>query len=373
MQAFTLDALPLDSRTQATLAKEGITAPTPIQVAACAPIVAGKDTVVQATVGTGKTLAYLLPLLSKIAADPKARLLIMAPTPELAVQILRVVELYKPLGTSSLGLIGGANLERQKDKLKKHPAILVGTPGRILDLWESKKIKLPTLSAVVLDESDEILASEHHGAITELLQDPALRAQKICVSATFGPGVRYLTDHIMAEDYVKAEAGDALLSPTIRHLSVRYDPRRKDVSLLQLLDAHHIKQALLFVNKRIHVPHLYRFLNEHDVPCVGLSAERDKRSREQAMVAFRKGQARILVATDAAARGIDIKALPWVIHYEPARDVDTYVHRAGRTGRAGQPGTSVTMVAPEEMHLLRRYSRALGITFDRPEEGAAPR
>jgi superfamily II DNA/RNA helicase len=369
MQAFTLDALPLDSRTQATLAKEGITAPTPIQLAACPPIVAGRDTVVRATVGTGKTLAYLLPLLGQFAQQPKTRLLIMAPTPELAVQILRVVELYKPLGTSSLGLIGGANLERQKDKLKKHPAILVGTPGRILDLVASRKIKLATVTAVVLDESDEILASQHHDAIVQLLQDAA-HAQKICVSATFGPGLRYLTDHIL-ENYAKAEAGDTLLSPTIRHLSVRYDPRRKDISLLQLLADHRIERALLFVNKRPYVPHLYRFLNEHDVPCVGLSAERDKRSRQEAMEAFRKGRARVLVATDAAARGIDVKDLPWVIHYEPARDVDTYVHRAGRTGRAGRAGTSVTMVAPEEMHLLRRYSRALAITFDRPGSAQA--
>lgn len=366
MQTFTLNALILDDRTQATLAQEAIVAPTPIQEAACAPILSGKDVVMQATVGTGKTLAYLLPLLSQLKDAVKMRVLVMAPTPELAVQILRVVEAYKPAGVSSMGLVGGANLERQKDKLKKHPTIMVGTPGRILDVVEMGKLKLPTLTHVVLDESDEILASQNQQDLVSMLTSPKLAAQRICVSATFGPGLQHLVDHVLAADHVKVSAGGAQLSPTIKHISVRFDAARKELGLLKLLDVFRIKQALVFVNKRIYVPHLYKFLNEHDVTCEGLSAERDKRSREQAMTAFRKGRARILVATDAAARGIDIKDLRFVIHYEPARDADTYVHRSGRTGRAGQSGTSITMVAAQEQHLLRRYSEALGITFERP-------
>lgn len=364
MQEFTFAALPLDAPTLLALERDGITQPTAIQEAAWAPIAAGRDTVVQATVGTGKTLAYLLPLLAKLRADKSARFLIMAPTPELAVQILRVVEAYKPLGVSSVGLIGGTNADRQKDKLKKHPTFMVGTPGRILDFVAIKKIKLPTLTAVVLDESDEILASAVHDAITHMLADEALNAQKICVSATFGDGMRYLMAHILRPDCATARGGDQLLNPAILHMSVRTDANRKDVALLQLLQKHHIKQALVFVNKRAYVPHLYKFLNEHGVTCEGLSAERDKMSREKAMVAFRRGRAQVLVATDAAARGIDIRSLPWVVHYEPARDADTYVHRSGRTGRAGAAGTSLTMVTDQEMHLLKRYSKALSIVFE---------
>lgn len=365
MHDFTFAALPLAAHTLLALQRDGITEPTAIQAAAWGPIAQGQDTVVQATVGTGKTLAYLLPLLAKLHTDPKARFLIMAPTPELAVQILRVVESYKPAGVSSVGLIGGTNAERQKDKLKKHPTFMVGTPGRILDFVAIKKIKLPTLTALVLDESDEILASAVHDALAHLLADTALAAQKICVSATFGDGMRYLKANVLRPDCATATGGDQLLNPAIKHISVRCDANRKDVLLLQLLDKHHIKQALVFVNKRAYVPHLYAFLNEHGVASEGLSAERDKRSRESAMVSFRKGRARVLVATDAAARGIDIKGLPWVVHYEPARDADTYVHRSGRTGRAGADGASLTLVTAAEAHLIQRYSKALGIDFDR--------
>lgn len=367
MQTFNFMALPLAQDTLLALTRLGITEPTPIQQTAWDPIHKGQDTVVQATVGTGKTLAYLLPLLAQLHQNSKARFLILAPTPELAVQILRVVEACKPPGISSVGLIGGTNAERQRDKLKKHPTFMVGTPGRVLDFIASKKIKLPSLTAVVLDESDEILASEVHDDLAAVLGDAALTAQKICVSATFGAGVRYLVDNILKADCATARGGDALLSTSIHHISVRCDANRKDVALLQLLHKYRIKQALVFVNKRAYVPHLYRFLNEHDIACEGLSAERDKRSREAAMVAFRNGRARVLVATDAAARGIDVRDLPWVLHYEPARDVDTYVHRAGRTGRAGKSGTSLTLVDDKEMHLLRRYSKELNISFDRPD------
>jgi ATP-dependent RNA helicase DeaD len=363
MNTYTLDGVSLTPENHAALTKEGIVAPTAVQEAAAKPILAGNDVVIQSGTGTGKTLAYLLPLMQRLKDTPKSRVLIIAPTPELAVQILRVAEAFKPAGVLSAGLIGGGNADRQKDKLKKHPAIMVGTPGRVLDFIGTKKIKLPTLTTLVLDETDEILATQHRENLLDVCTDPTLTAQCICASATQGPLMAAFIAQCVAEDVVRVQGGGATLSTAIRHWSATYDATRKEVALMTLLRAHRIKQALVFVNKRSNVPHLYAFLNDHEIPTAGLSAERGKGSREQALQGFKKGQVRLLVATDAAARGIDIKALPWVIHYEPARDAETYVHRAGRTGRAGATGDSLTLIAPNEAHLLRRYTKDLGITF----------
>ena len=364
MQPFTIDGLDLTDAARTALARADIVAPTDIQRAAARPLLHGHDTVLQAGTGTGKTLAYLLPLMQRLRADPKLRVLVLAPTPELAVQILRVVEAIKPAGVGSVALVGGGNPDRQKDKLKKHPAFMVGTPGRVLDLIAQKKVKLPTLSIAVLDETDEILAAQaHRAAVLEVFANPALTCQRICVSATAGPDLQTFVAQCMRPEAVRIALDSTPLSATIRHWRIGYDLTRKEVALMTLLRDQHIGQALIFVNKQHNVPHLYAFLNAQGVPTAGLSAGRDKTSRQSALQSFTKGAVRLLVATDAAARGIDVPRLPWVVHYEPARDVQTYVHRAGRTGRAGQHGQSVTLVAPNESHLLRRYSKELGIDF----------
>lgn len=347
------------------LTRDAIKAPSAVQAAAIAPILAGRDVVVRSSTGTGKTLAYLLPLLQRAAAEPGFRAVVVAPVPELAVQILRTVEAYRNPGTTSLGLIGGGSVERQRDKLKKHPQVLVGTPGRVLELILAKKVKTASIDVLVLDEVDDVLSHDNAEALHEICSRPEFAAQVLCVSATIGPRARAFVDARMAPDHVTLEVAEAAASPsTLAHRLVPFTQARKETALLTLLHKHRIRRAIVFVNKLYNVGHLYRLLHDNGVPVVTLSTERNKRAREQAMRAARSDAPCVLVATDAAARGLDVRALDWVIHFEMARDPTTYLHRAGRTGRAGRPGTSLVMAAPNERHVVRQCEKELKIRFD---------
>ncbi len=362
---FCIGGLEPTDKTFAALQADGIVSPTAIQQAAIPAILTGQDVVVQSGTGTGKTLAYLLPLLQRARLDQSFRVVVLAPTPDLAVQILRAVECYADDGVGHVGLIGGGNTERQKDRLKKHPQIMVGTPGRVIEFIFARKVKTAQISAWVLDETDEILSPQNGASLSEICSRPEFSAQIICASATFGLSAQNYAERFMKPDRLLTHVTDAPLNDHIEHVTIPFDPQRKDIALLALLKRHRIKQTLIFVNKLQHVGHLYRFFASQGVPCLGLSSERDKRCRQQAIAALKTGEVHVLVATDAAARGLDIKGMRWVIHYEPARDAQTYLHRAGRVGRAGQSGVSVVFASPQERGLLRKYSHAFNITFGR--------
>lgn len=363
-EPFALDGLSLTPHLQAALLQHRIAAPTAIQVVAIPPVLAQRQVAIRSGTGTGKTLAYALPLLQHAASDPAYRAVIMAPTPELALQILRTIEAFKEPHVTALGLTGGGNVARQQDRLKKHPQILVGTPGRLLQLIVAKKIKTAQIKALVLDEVDEILSEGNDELLREIASRPECQPQWLCASATFGPRALSFMQACMAQDTVQAHVEEAPLIKQIRHIRVPYSQQRKDLALLSLLDKHHIKRAIIFVNRIAHVGHLFRGLSEAGLPVATISGERGKHERERAMRALRNGESCLLVATDGAARGLDISELDWVIHYEMARDVTTYVHRAGRTGRAGRQGTSLAMVAADQQHVMRQCEQQLGIKFE---------
>ncbi|MBC7795117.1 MAG: DEAD/DEAH box helicase [Clostridia bacterium] len=359
--AFNVSGLDVPDFLAAALQKAGIASPSDIQKAAIPEILAGKDVVLQAATGTGKTLAYLLPLLQRIRTDKKFRMLVLTPSPELAIQILRVAEAFAGPGIITASLIGGANIERQKEKLKKHPQVIVGTPGRIIEMIFDRRLKAATLSAVVFDEADEILSPHNEKNLREIASRPEVQPQFVFASATIGPAAAQLATDLMKPDFARLAPVTQPLPSTVEHLFITFDERRKDVWLARLLDDYKIEKALIFVNKVASVGHLYRFLNESGVRAVTISSERTKKDRSDSIRSFKAGQARVLVATDTAARGLDVPGLEWVIHYDVARDKDVYVHRLGRTGRAGLSGTSVMMVAKNEMFLLGRYNQALDI------------
>ncbi len=361
--SFAIEGLELTELLKKSLADAGIVNPTDVQRKTMPVVLAGNDAIIQSPTGTGKTLAYLLPLLQRIRADAKLCVVVVAPSPELAIQILRAVEAFKGPGISSAALVGGGNFDRQKDKLKQHPRVMVGTPGRVLEMIFAKKLKTADIGVLVLDETDEILSPDNEKRLREIASRPEFQPQLIFVSATIGEKAERLAHDLMPPDFARVRVGAEALPTTISHCFMTFEAQRKEVWLARLIQEHHVEQALVFVNKLHNVAHLYRFLNDHGVPSVALSSERSKKDRQESVAAFRKGGARVLVATDTAARGLDLPGLAWVIHYEVARDQYHYVHRAGRTGRAGQAGTSVMMVAPHEMFLLKRYSNQLGIAF----------
>lgn len=364
MEHYTLDGLSLPESSAQALTKAGITTPTPIQAAAVGPLLAGEPTSLTAGTGSGKTLAYLLPLLQRLRDQPRARMLVLAPTPELAVQILEVARQHVLPTQLTASLVGGANPDRQRDKLKKCPAVLVGTPGRVLDFVAQKKIKPASLTFVVLDEVEALFNGGHHDALCQFLSDPALVAQRVLVSATMGPEYPEMREFVLGDAFSEVKVDNQPLPTTLRHWRQGYDATRKEVALIRVIEAQNIKQALVFVNKRHDVPHLFRFLNDRGIATAGLSNERDKHSRQQALTAMRRGEVRLLIATDALAHGLDIEGLPWVIQYEPAMRPELYAHRAGRTGRAGRAGDVVTLVAPHEAGLIRRYEKNLKIEIN---------
>jgi superfamily II DNA/RNA helicase len=360
---FAINGLVLDDTLRAALGRLGITQPTPVQVAAVPVLLAGQDAILQSGTGTGKTLAYLLPLLQRVRAEAAFTVVVLAPSPELAMQILRVVDLVKGPGVPSCALVGGGNTERQKEKLKQHPRVIVGTPGRVCEMIFARKLKTAAISALVLDETDALLSEKNERDLREIASRPEFTAQVIFASATIGPRAATLATDLMDPGHAHIASGPGPLSPTISHHFMAFEAQRKEVWLLKLLEKAKAKRAIVFVNKLSNVAHLYRFLNERNVPSVAISRERSKRDREESMRFLRGGVVRVLIATDTAARGLDVPDLDWVIHYDVARDEETYVHRAGRTGRNGRAGTSVMIVAPNERFLLKRYGEGLGIRF----------
>lgn len=363
MSPFKVDGLELPDFVADSLARGGMVQPTAVQSQAIPLVLSGKDVIIQSPTGTGKTLAYLLPLLERVRADGGFRVVVVAPSPELAVQILRVVEAFAGPGVSSGSLIGGGSRERQKDKLKRKPRVLVGTPGRVLEMIFAKKLKTATIGALVLDETDEILSPQNEEGLREIASRPEFKPQLIFASATIGEKAVRLSRDLMAPDFAHIAVGAERLPASIDHYFMTFEAQRKEVWLAKLIDEQRIDRALVFVNKLHNVAHLYRFLNDHGVPSVALSSERSKHDREESVAKLKRGEARVLVATDAAAHGLDVPGLEWVIHYDVARDKDLYLHRAGRAGRAGRTGTSLTMVAQHEMFLLKRYSAGLGVEF----------
>ncbi len=237
--AFSDTDLEVPDFLAAAFRNAGIREASPIQRAAIAPIVAGNDVVLQAATGTGKTLAYLLPLLQRMRGDEKFRVLVIAPSPELAIQILRVAEAFGGPGITGASLIGGANPERQRDRLKKHPRIIVGTPGRVIEMIFDRRLKVAQMSAVVLDETDEILSTHNEKNLREIASRPEFEPQLIFASATFGAKAEQLAKDLMRDDFVRLAPAAQPLPSDVGHYFTTFDERRKEVWLARLLDEHH--------------------------------------------------------------------------------------------------------------------------------------
>ncbi|GHV77962.1 DEAD/DEAH box helicase [Spirochaetia bacterium] len=357
------------------LAERGITAPVEIQRRVIPRLFAGEHVLFSSPTGTGKTFAYLIPVFQKLMestvdAGPKA--LILAPTYELCSQIKGEAEfLLSGFAAFKTGLlIGSAAMGRQIETLKKdRPRLLVGNPGRVLQLVRMGKLRLTGLDFLVLDEADRLTADELYGDTRELVSLIPSTPQVAACSATLPPSCRERLLPLMGEgNSIAAEETheNEILRDKIEHWAFFCEERDKIGLLRSFLAALHSRKAaagrlLVFTGRGAQVGNIVSKLQYHGIPALGLYGDMDKRMRKQAMDDFRRGRAAVLVASDLAARGLDIPDISHIIALDTAEDPDAYIHRAGRTARAGKRGIMATFGDEGEMRRLARLEKKLGI------------
>jgi len=366
IRTMTFDDLKMPPALIAALAWQQITNPTPIQDAALPVLLEGKDAYLYAETGTGKTLAYLLPLFCRVDVGLAAtQIVIVAPTHELAIQIQRQccdLALHAGMALRSLLLIGGTSTERQIDKLKKKPHLVVGSPGRIGELIARGKLKTRDVRSIVIDEADLLLNEEHLQAVLAIIRTAPPGRQLVFASAT---REKQSTAAISAlsPDLVMLNAGSAPVSENIEHLYLQCEERDKPDELRKLLHCLKPERALVFVHRNDVADRVAGKLAHHHIPAADLNAANDKQLRKQAMDGFRSGAIRVLIASDIAARGLDIRGVALVVNLDVPTLSKAYLHRTGRTGRTGAKGLAVSLVAESELRVVRRYQQELGIVM----------
>jgi superfamily II DNA/RNA helicase len=348
----------------AALSKQQISEPTPVQSAALPVLLAGKDAYLNAETGTGKTLAYLLPLMVRIdPAQVATQVVIVAPTHELSIQIHRQsCDLAQNAGRAirSVLLIGGTATERQIEKLKSKPHVVVGSPGRIVELIERGKLKTTYLRAIVVDEADRLLQDENLKWIQRIVGLAPPARQLIFASATIEAQTREVLA-TLSPAAVTLSPRTAAVNENIRHLYLICEERDKPDILRKLLHAFDMPRSIVFVHRNEVAERVAAKLAHHKLAVADLSAGLDKLDRKHAMDGIRSGAINIMIASDLAARGLDIPAVTHVFNLDVPTMSKAYLHRAGRTGRAGVQGTAVSLLTEIEARLVRRYEQELGI------------
>ncbi|MCJ8009005.1 DEAD/DEAH box helicase [Lederbergia wuyishanensis] len=344
--------------------KSNFNKPTSIQEQAIPAILEGKDLIAESPTGTGKTIAYLLPILEKISQEHSGlQAVILAPSRELVMQIYQEVQKWTE-GSSikTTSLVGGANIKRQLDKLKERPQLIVGTPGRILELIKLKKLKMHEVKTIVLDEGDQLLNKEHLDSVRTIVKSTMNDRQLLLFSATQLDE----PDQVVAmigrnPEFIKVERTESQTSK-VNHFYLLSEPRER-AKLLQKIAAMKDVKALVFVRDVGSMSVLAEKLEYEKVSLAILHSELGKNQREKAIKAIRNGEVTLLLATDVAARGLDIEGLTHVIHYDFPTDIDQYVHRSGRTGRMGAAGTVVSFVTPRDERELKKYGKILKLSI----------
>ncbi|WP_299093846.1 DEAD/DEAH box helicase [uncultured Metabacillus sp.] len=339
--------------------------PTAIQVKAIPAIVEGKDVIAESPTGTGKTLAYVLPMLNKIDSQKKnAQVVILAPSRELVMQIFDEIKKWSEGSEiTSASFIGGANIKRQVEKLKKSPQVIVGTPGRVQELIKMKKLKMHEVKSIVLDEGDQLLTPEHKNTIKEIIKSTLNERQVVLFSATLNESTESRARDLMKQnpELIKVALNEVPIGD-VQHVYLVCEQREK-AKLLERLAKTVKMKALGFVKDIGNLDVLAEKLEYEGVDFYLLHSDTKKEEREAALKSLRSDHQGLLLATDVAARGLDIANLTHVIHYDLPISTSQYVHRSGRTGRQGASGTVVSLVTEREERELKKIAKELNITL----------
>ncbi len=347
------------------LARQSITEPMPIQVEALPVLLSGKDAYIHSETGTGKTLAYLLPLFCRI--DPALaapQIVVIAPTHELAIQIQhQACDLAQnaALPIRTLLLIGGTLMQRQVDKLKKKPQLVVGSPGRILELIGMGKLRAHEVRCIVIDEADRLLAGESRELVRKIVKAAPPARQLVFVSATEQPECA-ADVAALAPGLVMLRAGAGPVNPNIEHAYVVCEERDKADVLRKLLHALKPERAIVFVHRNNSAELVASKLEHYKIPAADLHGAFVKEERKRAMDDFRAGRVNVLIASDLASRGLDIRGVTHIVNFDAPTESKAYLHRVGRTARAGAKGYAISLLTGPEVRLARRYQAELGIT-----------
>jgi superfamily II DNA/RNA helicase len=347
--------------------KSGFQETTAIQREAIPHILEGKDVIAESPTGTGKTLAYLLPLLDKIDADMQTlQTVVLASSQELVMQIFQEFQKWSEgSGIRGTSIIGGANVKRQLEKLKKRPHIIFATPGRLLELIKQKKVKMHEVKLVVLDEGDQLLTSEHLGSVQNIIKSTMADRQVVLFSATLKPATEKTAKELTrAPEFVKIAKDEAASSGEVEHVYFTCE-RREKIKLLEKVARLKDSKSLAFIND---IGELQVMKEKFDYKAISagiLHSEMKKLERQAVLKAFRDGKLQMLIATDVAARGLDIQGVTHVVQIDLPKDITQYIHRAGRTGRMGADGTVISLVTDREERELKQYCRELNVPLEK--------
>ena len=348
----------------------GYNEPTPIQRQAIPVILSGRDVIGCAETGTGKTAAFLLPIIQNMTerSRPGLRVLVLAPTRELALQIQKNYgELNRVKSNRSVIAIGGANIRTQISELRRGASFLIATPGRLLDLTERGAVNLSTIEVFVLDEADRMLDMGFLPAIRRVLALLPTKRQTLLFSATMSPSIEQLARSTMKEPKLIEVNQRGQAATMVEQTAYLVEQHSKTTLLIELLEKEgdEFERVLVFTRTRRGAERLSHILKARDHSVNRIHADRSQPQREAALREFSDGRTRVLVATDIAARGLDVDSVSHVINYDVPAAPEDYVHRVGRTGRAGNQGKAITMVAPVDELSMRAIERLTGQSVKR--------
>jgi ATP-dependent RNA helicase RhlE len=366
IQFMTFSALGLSDAISRALTDKGYKKPTSIQIQAIPPIIAGRDVMAAAQTGTGKTAGFTLPLLHRLAEGKHARsnsvrALVLTPTRELAAQVAESVTQYgKHLPLRSAVVFGGVNINPQMMKLRGGVDVLVATPGRLMDLYNQNAVRFNNLEILVLDEADRMLDMGFIRDIRKILSLLPKQRQNLMFSATFSGEIRKLAKGLLNEPVEIDVSPRNTTVGLVKQLVHPVDKGQKTGLLTHLIRGNGWDQVLVFTRTKRGANRLVTQLEKNNINAAAIHGNKSQGARTRALAEFKKGQVKVLVATDIAARGIDISELPHVINYDLPDVAENYVHRIGRTGRAGATGIAISLVSADEVDVLSDIENLIG-------------
>ena len=350
------------------LKKENIIYATEIQEKCIPAALNNKDIIAESQTGSGKTLAFLLPIFQKIDMDKREmQAIILAPTHELAMQIENVIKMLSEnsgMDITSAPIIGNINITRQIEKLRVKPHIIVGSPGRILELIKKRKITAHTVKTIVIDEADRLLDENNIDTVKAIIKSTLKDRQLIIASATISKSAEATSKDLMKEPEIFKIEVLHKVSPNVSHVYFLSEQREKIDILRKLVRIINPEKAIVFINKSNEIQKTTEKLLFHGLKAEAIHGSLEKTDRKKAMDDLRTGKVQLLVASDMAARGLDIKGVTHIFNLDIPEDPTDYLHRVGRTGRVHEKGVAISLITEKEKECIKRYEKKFGITIE---------